>query len=404
MGGQAVLEGVLMRTKHGYSVAVRRASRAVVIRSVPFRPIAAKYPIFKTPFLRGAVSLFEMLALGMKALQFSAEEMDKDLREQERLEKAAKEAKAGGGTGEGVTGSTAIPATRLTGAATAQAASTAASAAMMADAETSAPLPEDAASVWSNWAMAGMMAFSLVVAVGMMVLLPNLLAEGAGWLAKWTTGNSAEGNPFAEDKRPLLYNLISGGFRATILLGYIWVISRLPDIRRVFEYHGAEHKAVFAFETGGPLTVGRAQEFTTLHPRCGTSFLVVVVAVSIVVFAFVAWALAAIWPGFLALPFLAKKGLILLGHVVALPLVAGTSYEFLKLSARMSDKGGAWKCLIWPGLQTQRLTTRPPADDQVEVALIALKAALAIGPEEKEQRVEVLQPGEEFGGAVGGGA
>lgn len=377
-----------MRTKHGYSVAVRRASRAVVIRSVPFRPIAAKYPIFKTPFLRGAVSLFEMLALGMKALQFSAEEMDKDLREQERLEKAAKEEKAAGGTVAGTTAPL----------------SATASSAMKADAEASAPLPEDAASVWSNWAMAGMMAFSLVVAVGMMVLLPNLLAEGAGWVAKWTTGSSAEGNPFAEDKRPLLYNLISGGFRAAILLGYIWAISRLPDIRRVFEYHGAEHKAVFAFETGGPLTVGRAQEFTTLHPRCGTSFLVVVVAVSIVVFAFVAWALAAIWPGFLGLPFLAKKGLILLGHVVALPLVAGTSYEFLKLSARMSDKGGAWTCLIWPGLQTQRLTTRAPADDQVEVALIALKAALAIGPEEKEQRVEVLQPGEEFGGAVGGGA
>jgi len=374
MGGQAVLEGVLMRTRHGYSVAVRRSSGDVVVRSVPFRPLRAKYPFLKAPFLRGAVSLFEMVAIGVRALQFSADEMEKDLSERERREKeasggeAAEPAPAEEREASGVGGD---EAPTREGAIT--------------------PLPEDAASVWSNRAMAAMLIVSLTAAVALMVILPNLLAEGTGWVAKWITHNPAEGNPFAEDKRPLLYNLISGGFRAIILLGYIGLISRLQEIRRVFEYHGAEHKAVFALESGGPLTVEKARTFTTLHPRCGTSFLVVVVAVSIVVFALVAWAYAEIWPGFTSLPFAGKKGLILLGHIVALPVVAGGSYEFLKLSARLSERGGAWRWLIWPGLQTQRLTTRPPDDGQVEVALVALNAALAIRPGESEQRVEILR-------------
>jgi uncharacterized protein YqhQ len=253
-------------------------------------------------------------------------------------------------------------------------------------------LPQDAASVWTNWAMVGMIVFSFGIALVLMVVVPNLLAEGVGRLANSISVAPAASNPFAEEKRPLLYNLVSGGFRAVILLGYIGFISRIREIRRVFQYHGAEHKAVFAFETGGPLTTERAQTFSTHHPRCGTSFLVVVVAVSIVVFAFVAWAYAAAWPRFVSLPFAVKKALIRLGHIVALPVVAGVSYEFLKLSARWSDRGGAWRWLVWPGLQTQRLTTRPPDDSQVEVALLALKAALAIQPGENERRVEVIQP------------
>ncbi len=379
MGGQAVIEGVLMRTKHGYSVAVRRASSGdVVIRSVPFRPLGARYPWVKAPFLRGAVSLFEMLAIGFKALQFSAEEAEKDARAAEEKQKESSGSPAAAEQSEPA--EEALRESR--------------------EASEAEPLPEEAASAWANWAMTGLLVVSLGIAIGMMVVLPNALAELVGRLVHWAGDSNAPGNPFAEERRPLLYNLISGGFRAVILVGYIWLISRLPDIRRVFQYHGAEHKAVFALESGGPLTVEHAQGFTTLHPRCGTSFLVVVVAVSIVVFAFVAWAYASLWPGFFALPFLAKKALILLGHIVALPAVAGVSYEFLKFSARRCDRGGVWKWLVWPGLQTQRLTTRQPEDAQVEVALVAMEAALAIPPGEREQRIEVRRATDLLRGAA----
>ncbi len=256
--------------------------------------------------------------------------------------------------------------------------------------------PDDALSIFKDFitkdpdSSAAYVSFG--IALVLMVVVPNLLAEGVGRLANSISDAPAASNPFAEEKRPLLYNLVSGGFRAVILFGYIGFISRIREIRRVFQYHGAEHKAVFAFETGGPLTTERAQTFSTHHPRCGTSFLVVVVAVSIVVFAFVAWAYVAAWPGFASLPFVVKKVLILLGHIVALPVVAGVSYEFLKLSARWSERGGVWRWLVWPGLQTQRLTTRPPDDRQVEVALLALKAALAIQPGATERQVELIPP------------
>lgn len=367
-----------MRSRQGYSVALRRLNGDVLVRSVPFRSLASRFRALKFPFVRGGLALFEMMAIGYQALRFSAEEADKDARRQELEKQAAAAPK------------TAPPALYSPPPSTPPSPEQ--------ESSPSAPpveaLPQDALSAWSSWAMAGIFIFSFGLAIAMMVVAPNLLTALLGRLWAFVAGLET-GNPLVEEQRPLLYNLVSGGFRALILLGYIWGISRLPEIRRVFEYHGAEHKAVFALESGGPLTPTHAQTFTTLHPRCGTSFLVIVLAVSVLVFACVAWAYAAFWPGFAALPFLLKKALIFVGHIVVLPVVAGCSYEFLKLSARCASRGNLQRWLIWPGLQVQRITTQPPDDSQVAVALISLKAALAIGPEQKEECTWVVPAGRE---------
>ncbi len=379
MGGQAVIEGVLMRTRHGYSVAVRRLSGQILVRSVPFRSLARKYPLLKAPFIRGASALFEMLAIGYQALRFSAEVAEADAR--------AAENKTPANSASATTRTDDASAGLAASASFANAPAAPSANPPAAPSPEHNPLPQDAISAWSSWAMTGVFVVSMAVAVAMMVVLPNLLAAALGKGLVWA-GLSAK--PLVEEHSPLYYNLVSGLFRAAILLGYIWAIARLEDIRRVFQYHGAEHKAVFAFETSGPLTVERAQTFGTLHPRCGTSFLVVVLVVSIVVFAFVAWLYAALWPGFPALPFFIKKLLIFLGHIVMLPVVAGVSYEYLKWTARRCDKGGLWRWIVWPGLQVQRITTQPPADAQVEVALVALQSALRIAPEELEERTFVI--------------
>ncbi len=365
MGGQAVIEGVLMRTRHGYSVALRRLSGEILVRSVPYRSLAAKWPWLKRPFVRGALGLFEMLAIGYQALRFSAEVAEADALEQERREKAEKNP-AAAAAGSGADGGANVP---------------------VQDTAARGALPRDAASAWRDWAMTATLLLSLAVAVGMMVVAPNLLAAGLsaallwlGWIA----------TPIREEQAPVVYNLIAGGFRAVILFGYIWAISRLQEIRRVFEFHGAEHKAVFAYENGDPLTVERAQRYTTLHPRCGTSFLVVVLVVSVIVFAAIAWVYPAVWPGFVEAPFVVKKLFIFAGHILALPLLASVSYEFLKFSAHCRERHGALAWLAWPGLQTQRLTTRPPDDAQVEVALAALRAALEISEDMTEERIETF--------------
>lgn len=392
MGGQAVIEGVLMRSRQGYSVALRRSNGDVLVRSVPFRSLTSRFRALKLPFVRGGLALFEMMAIGYQALRFSAEEADKDARRQE-LEKQASDAASSGGSAQ----SPASPTSPTSPTSPASAPISAAPEPQPSSTTSPPPaeaLPQDAVSAWSSWAMAGIFLFSFGLAIAMMVVAPNLLTALLG--RSWAYAAGLEtGNPLVEEQRPLLYNLVSGGFRAMILLGYIWGISRLPEIRRVFEYHGAEHKAVFALESGGPLTSAHAQTFTTLHPRCGTSFLVIVLAVSILVFACVAWAYAAFWPGFAQLPFLVKKALIFVGHIIVLPVVAGCSYEFLKVSARCASRGTLQRWLIWPGLQVQRITTQPPDDSQVAVALISLRAALAIGPDQKEECTWVVPAGQE---------
>lgn len=342
LGGQAVIEGVLMRSREGYAVALRRPEGRIVVRQVPWRSFSRRLPLLKFPVVRGVVSLLEMMTIGTRALHWSAMEFEAGLRRKR------------------------------------------------------SPSPddeEDAAAVAGpgRLHLAGLIALSLGVAVFLVVVAPSLLAALTAlllplhWYAEWrgTLG-------FSEENHPLAYNVLSGAFRAAILLGYIWLIARNDDVRRVFQYHGAEHKAVRAYEEGVEVTVGRAQAHDTLHPRCGTTFLAVVVLISIVAFAAASASLVAFVGGYPDWGWWQRKGLAFLSHLAVLPLVAGISFELMKFCARHAKKRPcAW--ILWPGYRLQRLTTRRPDDYQVEVAIVAMLAALAIQPEDRTPQEYVVR-------------
>ncbi|CAH2031851.1 DUF1385 domain-containing protein [Trichlorobacter ammonificans] len=287
IGGQAVLEGVMMRAPRAMAIAVRRPSGEIVIKREAMPPLSERYPIVKLPILRGAVALFTSLVLGIKALNFSANEA---IVEEENGEEKKEEL--------------------------------------------------------SSWALAGTMATAFGFGIGLFFFLPL-------YLTKLLVPVIGDNN--------IVFNLVDGVIRVVVFLLYIWSISRMKDIRRVFQYHGAEHKTIFAFENGADLTLESVKRFSRLHPRCGTSFLLIVMLVSIAVFSLIpkAW------------PFVAKA----LSRIVLLPLIAGISYEFLKWSAR-NDRHPLVRMVIAPGLALQRMTTREPDDDQIEVAIRSVKEAL----------------------------
>jgi len=351
MGGQAVIEGVLMRSRTGYAVALRRDDGRIVVSQVPYAPLSRRWRLLKLPILRGATALVEMMAIGTRALRWSAEEFEKAL-----LRADAKAAAGASG-----------PPSEAT------------------------VLPKSAGEAWRQAGFIGMITVSLAIVVFMVVIAPNLLAALLGkvpWLHDWALRRGTLG--FAEENHPVLFNLVSGCFRALILVLYVWVISLNSDIRRVFQYHGAEHKAVLALEDGAEVTVAGAQKHDTLHPRCGTTFLAVVVLVSIIFFSLSAAALVAYVSGFPDWSFLARKGVTFLTHILLLPLVAGTAFELMKFCAKR-PRNPVCALLLWPGFRFQRLTTRPPEDAQVEVAIVALLAALAIAPGERASREYVVR-------------
>ncbi len=294
IGGQAVLEGVMMRSPHAFTVAVRKGGRAdadIALMKEPLKPIGERFPFLKKRIIRGSVALFEAMWLGIRALNFSANEA--------LVTEDGKKEEIG-------------------------------------------PL-----------AMAGTMAAALLFALGLFLALPLLLTNLLGMKYAAVSGNS------------MVFNFTDGVFRVALFLGYISGISFMKDIRRVFEYHGAEHKAIAAYEAGGELTVENAKRHSRIHPRCGTSFLLVVIALSIVVFSLI--------PG--SWPFWAKA----LSRIVLLPVIAGLSYEFIKYSAKKRGRP-VIEFLILPGLWLQRLTTREPSDDQIEVAVRAVAEALSMEP------------------------
>jgi hypothetical protein len=172
----------------------------------------------------------------------------------------------------------------------------------------------------------------------------------------------------------IIFNLVDGIIRICVFLVYIWTISRMSDIQRVFQYHGAEHKSIFAFEAGDELTVANVRKYSCLHPRCGTSFLLIVMLVSIVIFSLI----PKLWPFFM------KAG----ARVVFLPLIAGVSYELLKWSAK-NDHSRLVRMVIAPGLALQRLTTREPDDSQIEVAIRSMEEALAVNAGYKDDRLVI---------------
>ncbi|QOX78173.1 DUF1385 domain-containing protein [Trichlorobacter lovleyi] len=290
IGGQAILEGVMMRAPRAMAIAVRRPSGEIVVKREQMPPLSERYPIVKLPILRGAVALFTSLVLGIKALNFSANEAIEEETDEESGETKKEEL--------------------------------------------------------TSWALAGTMAVAFGFGIALFFFLPL-------YLTKLLVPVIGDHN--------VVFNLVDGVIRVVIFLVYIWSIARMNDIQRVFQYHGAEHKTIFAFEAGAELTVERVKTFSRLHPRCGTSFLLIVMLVSIAVFSLIpkAW------------PFVYKA----LSRVVLLPLIAGISYEFLKWSAK-NDQHPLVKLVITPGLALQRLTTREPDDDQIEVAIRSVKEAL----------------------------
>jgi len=294
VGGQALIEGVMMRSPGAYGIAVRRPDGSLAIQRGRVAPLARRFPALKLPVLRGMAVLFQSLAVGIRALNFSAAQA---VHEPER------------------------PA---------------------------APGGISMRDEVSGWAIAGSMVFGLGLGALFFLFLPLWLTQVA---ERWVFGRL----------NGLAFNLLDGGLRAVFFLGYIVVISRMKDIHRVFMYHGAEHKVVFAQEQGGPLTVANARTQSRFHPRCGTSFLLFVLLVSIFVFALIPK----------TAPFAVKFG----GRVLLVPLIAGISYEVLRLTAR-KRASPLFALLVAPGLWLQRITTQEPTDDMLEVAIVALEEAL----------------------------
>ncbi len=289
IGGQAVLEGVMMRSPAAVATAVRKHDGSIGVTHRPFRGITARFRFLNIPLLRGAVNLVETLYLGMQSLNWSAEQA---MEEEARREAPAEQRRKGLGT----------------------------TLALM--------LP---------------VVVALVGGIGLFFYVPLLLTEWIG-----VRGGIA-------------FNLVDGLFRLVIFLAYLWGISLWKEMRRVFQYHGAEHKSIFVFENGLPLVPSSTRRFTTFHPRCGTSFLLLVMLTSIVVFSF------------LGRPDDVGERLLRLAFV---PLIGGVAYELIKLSAKPSWQ--KWmQPIILPGLWLQRITTQEPTLDQVEVAMAAVKACLA---------------------------
>lgn len=307
VGGQAVLEGVMMRAPRSMTVAVRTPSGEIALKKDALVPWSDRWRPFKWPVLRGTVTLFSALALGMRALNFSAmcavEEED-------------------GGRGTGVTGQ-----------------------------------EKRKSKTFTDLALFATMALSLVLGLALFFYLPLWLTELMRGVIPATATSS------------MAFNAVDGVFRVAIFLAYIVAISRMRDIQRVFEYHGAEHKAIYAYEAGAELTVDAARGYPRLHPRCGTSFLLVVMLMSIIVFSFI--------PA--AAPFYVKAA----SRLVLIPLIAGLSYELIRYSSKKKDNAVV-AALSSPGLWLQRLTTREPDDSQIEVAIHALNEALMM----EEQGVE----------------
>lgn len=281
IGGQAVIEGVMMRGPELVATAVRNPQGRIELEVKPVNSIADRYPIFKKPMLRGCVSLFESLVMGIRSLGYSAQmagEEDEQLTDKE---------------------------------------------------------------------LAGTMIFAFALAAVLFIAIP--------------TGAAKLFHVITED--PVFLNLMEGFLRLFIFMAYIFAISRMKDIQRVFQYHGAEHKTIACFEAGEALTVENVARHTRLHKRCGTSFLLIVMLVSIFVFAFLGW------------PDLVER---IASRIILLPVVAGISYEIIRFSANSDNCLLGWA--VKPGLWLQKLTTREPEPEMIEVAIESAKAVL---PEDK---------------------
>ncbi|HYN25270.1 MAG TPA: DUF1385 domain-containing protein [Pyrinomonadaceae bacterium] len=393
VGGQAVIEGVMMRTPNAYAVAVRKADGTIVNIAARLPKWSDKYPLLKVPVLRGGAVLVQSMGLGIKALNYSANEAFADAEEAEAKEVQVALTPAvieGEGDFAGVTGG--VPGLF--------------------------PVPtqkraKDELKKGGTSAAAGSIVFAIIFNILLFIaaplLLTNALFIAAGWApspspaavsdtaapnagsATATAGNIADNQAVSSEAwyvrtwrsarnylhpvRPSVsFNLIDGLIRMTFFLIMIFSFSLLKDIRRVFQYHGAEHKTVFTWEAGLPLTVDNARPQPRQHPRCGTSFLMVVMLVSIVLFSVIKF-------DSLLYNFLVRLALF--------PLVAGLSYEIIRLSAK-KEGGWVFKLITRPGVWLQNITTQEPDDQQLEVAIEALKESLKLEPQAAEPSLAPL--------------
>jgi uncharacterized protein YqhQ len=285
VGGQAVIEGVMMRSPNSMAIAVRRPSGEIVVKRERLDFFSEKKFFSKLPLIRGVINLLSALVLGMKALNFSA---NQSLEEEKEV---------------------------------------------------------------SSWTMGLTFTFALCFGTFLFFLVPLFLTK---WLRFAIPMVSTSG---------VIFNLVDGIIRLLIFLIYLWAISLFKEIRRIFEYHGAEHKSIFAFESGEALTADRVKGFSYLHPRCGTSFLLIVMVVSILVFAL--------------LPHQLSFGYKVASRVIFIPLIAGLAYEIIRFADRKRE-GKGMQIFIKPGLWLQRMTAREPSEDQIEVALRALHEVLEL--------------------------
>lgn len=293
IGGQAVIEGVMIRGLNNYVTAVRKGRKIITKKGIIKRK---KYRFLKWYFFRGFVNLIEMLVIGIKSLMWSAEQA------------APKEEKIGKNE----------------------------------------------------------LAFTILISIGAVILLfialPYFLTNLMG---------------FAEEKKPMVFNIVDGIIRILIFLIYIAAISFIKDVRILFQYHGAEHKAIHCYENGRKLDIANVKKFTTLHPRCGTSFLLIVFIVSILVFSLLPSVILSYYQGFSDLNAWLRKGILFPARILLIPFIAGISYELLKISSR-SQKNLLFRLISMPGLALQKITTQEPNDKQIEVAIASLKKLIEL--------------------------
>jgi uncharacterized protein YqhQ len=330
VGGQAVLEGVMMRSPHAWAIACRKPSGEVVTMSEPLERASEKHKWMAWPIARGVMTLGYAMALGYRALRFSANVAIEDMMQSDA---AANDVE---------TGSLAVPPAR--------------SAAESSPQESKSQTREKAATI-SGWLAAVNIVISLAFFIFMYKYVPLVAATELKKIDPALGGQ-------------IMFNLVDGVIRLILFLLFIWGVSLWSDIRRVYQYHGAEHKTVFAFENGDPLTTAAVQKYSTFHPRCGTSFLMTVMLISIVFY--MLFPVTTFWARFAL-------------RIALLPVIAGVSYEIIRFAAK--HRGSLFALITAPGLWLQRITTKPPSDEMAQCAITALDHAMNL---EKERGGELV--------------
>jgi len=299
VGGQAVLEGVMMRSPHAWAIACRKPTGEVSTHSEPLERLSEKHQWMGWPVVRGIITLGHAMTLGFRALRFSANVALDEIPADDKGKKLEV----------------------------------------------------------SGWVAA----VNIIISVGFFIFMYKFLPLVAATELKKV-------NPLFGEQ--IVFNLVDGIIRILLFLLFIWGVSLLKDIHRVYEYHGAEHKTVYAFENGDPLETDSVQKYSTYHPRCGTSFLMTVMIISILVYTAVP--VTTFWARFAV-------------RIALLPVIAGLSYEIIRFAAK--HRGSLFALMTTPGLWLQRITTQPPSDDQAQCAIVALDHAMSL---EKERGGELV--------------